>query len=421
MLHLYRSAVRELPAAVWWYSAALFVNRAGSMVLPFLGLYLRDAVGLDTTQVSWILAAYGLGSLVGVWVSGSLVDRYGGHRIQILSLALGGAAFLAAVGLRSFTSFVVGSFVMAGLSDMVRPASMASVTAATVPENRARAFALMRLAVNAGMAVGPMLGGLLAEYDFRLIFVGDGVTCILAAIVLAVVPLANTRPGTPRTDNTRSPARATDAERPGAERPQPALGPNLALRDRAFLAYLGLLVLFGTSFFQLFCTLPLHMKDSFGWSERDVGLLIGINALLIVIFELPLVDALEKRRPIGVMAVGSGLVAVGFTAFLFGAHPVIPFVMIVLVTFGEMLVFPASNVVVANRAPSAQVGRYMALYGFSMSSGFMLAPWIGLQAYARSGGTLVWGAAAAASAVTAIIAVVVVGPILATDPRTEAR
>ncbi|MEO1337181.1 MAG: MFS transporter, partial [Myxococcota bacterium] len=190
MLNLYRTAIRGLPAEVWWYSAAAFVNRAGTMVLPFLALYLRDALQFSATDVGRILAAFGAGSLAGTFFSGALIDRFGGHRVQIGSLVLSGLAFIALVPLTSFIGLTIGVFGAAAVSEIFRPAVTSAIGSVIDPKDRARGFAVLRLAVNAGMAVGPALGGLAAQVDFTLIFWGEGITCILAGLFLAAAPVA---------------------------------------------------------------------------------------------------------------------------------------------------------------------------------------------------------------------------------------
>ena len=353
MFQHYRNAFRGLPVAVWWFSVAALVNRAGTMVLPFLALYLRDELSLDVTKVGWILVAFGGGSLAGNYGSGFFVDRYGGHAIQVATLVLSGFAFLGLMMLTSFPALMVGMFVTAAVSDAFRPAVMASIAQATEESNRARSFGLLRLAINAGMAIGPSLGGVLAEIDFRWIFIGDGVTSLFAAVVLARMP-------------RRFIGGPSKRARPATETSpiEVSKGP---WRDGPFLAFITIVLVLMVAFFQLFFTLALYLKDVYGWSERDVGLLIGLNATIIVLFELPLVAALEKKAPLWIYALGSVAIGAGFAVFLLGVHPVVPISMMLIVTIGEMLVFPTSSVVVSNRASPEWVGRYMSVYGTSIA------------------------------------------------------
>lgn len=373
MISLYRAALKDLPPAVWWICGATFVNRAGTMVLPFLGLYLRDALGFDTVAIGWILTSFGVGSLCGIYASGSLVDRFGGYGMQIASLLLGGIAFVSLLALESLTSWVVGTFVAAAVSDAMRPAAMASIAAVSAPAQRARSFGLFRMAMNAGMAVGPAVGGIVAEVDFRWVFVGEGATCIAAAFVLMAVPSLE-RAAEPVPSNQR-----TDGG---------------VWHDRPFVAFVALVVLFGTAFFQLIFTLPLYLTDAFSWTERDVGLLLALNAVLIVVFELPLVTVLQKQRQLTIMGLGSAMTGLGLAVLLLGTHPMIPVAMMLVATVGEMLVFPSSNVVVAGRAKASHLGRYMGLYGTSMSVSFIIAPWLGLRTYEQFGAAGLWGGSA---------------------------
>ena len=391
-IQLYRDALTGLPTAVWWFSLAALINRAGTMVLPFMALYLRDELGFSTAQVGWLMASFGAGSLAGIYAAGSLVDRYGGHRMQVASLVFGGLAFLAMLMQRSFTALAVGMFVAAAFSDAFRPAVMSSVAAASDENNRARSFALLRLAVNAGMAIGPAVGGILAESDFSWIFIGEGVTCLVAAVVLGLLPAAD-GPKAIKAKSSPGPAATDDGRGPW--------------QDGPFLIFVALVLLFAISFFQLFATLSLYLKDVYAWSESDVGLLIGLNAALIVVFELPTVAAVEKRSPLPIIALGCLAVSLGFGVMLF-VHPAVPLIMMVLLTVGEMFVFPITSTVVASRASAARLGRYMALYGTSMSVAFIVAPPLGLYAYEQGGRWGLWGGAALLTAVAAALSM---GPV----------
>ena len=398
MLHLYREAVRGLPASVWWFAGASLINRAGTMVVPFFTLYLRDALTLSPDQIAWVVSAFGAGGLAGTYVSGPLVDRFGGRAMVIASLVLGGLAFFGLMALRSFGGLAAGAFVTAAVSEAFRPAVMASIAAVSNDSNRARSFGLLRLAVNAGMAIGPTVGGLLAAVNFDWVFIGEGVTCLLAAGVLSLAPIQTPTVGEPKAKSS-PPAPAAGAAPLSAQSPW---------RDGPYLVFLVMVLVLATGFFQLFFTLTLHLKDTFGWSEWHVGLLIGMNALLIVVIELPLVTALQRRSQIVVYGIGALFIGAGFAVFLFGVHPVVPVTMIVLASIGEMLVFPASNVVAAGRAPPDRIGRYVGLYATSMALAFVLAPWVGLRIYDRWGASWLWAVTSVACFASALMAL---GPV----------
>ena len=82
----YRNAYSGLPREVWMLAIALFVNRFGTMVLPFLTLYMTDELGFDEISAGKMLSIYGLGSIAGCYVGGRFSKRFGAIRTQLLFL-----------------------------------------------------------------------------------------------------------------------------------------------------------------------------------------------------------------------------------------------------------------------------------------------------------------------------------------------
>jgi MFS family permease len=371
VVSVYRAAFAGLPREVWLLAGALLVNRAGTMVLPFLSLYLTHDLGLTASQAGLVISAFGLGSMAGSSIGGWLSDRMDPLRVQELSLIASGLGFLVFTLLHSMTALVVGVLVLATISEGFRPALMASVAHRSRPENRARAFALIRLAANLGMSVGPAAAGLLAATRYVWIFVGDALTCWAAAAVLA--------------------ATLTVAERPGRDRGQQGPGADRSpWIDPPFLAFMALLVLLAMAFFQVWATMPLYLRSFYGMSERSIGLLLALNALLIVLFEMPLIRAVEGRDRMRVVGLGALLVGAGLALLAAGPGWTPALASMVVLTVGEMLSMPITNTVVAERAGASSVGRYMGAYTLAFSTAFVIGPIAGTTIYQDLGPTVLW-------------------------------
>ena len=244
-----------------------FVNRTGLVVLPFLALYMSGPRAFSVAQATAAVSIYGAGAFAGGFVGGWLSDRVG--RRPVLLASLGGAA-LPMAGIpfvASYAAVLALVFAFGVLSEMYRPAVSAAV-ADLVPEARQpRAYAIVYWAINLGAAVGPALGGLIAERSYTGLFVLEGVSLFAyAAIVLVSVP--ETRP-----------AVAEGMVRPGID-----LRP--VARDGALAALAVVVLLVGIGFYQLFTSLPLAMEAD-GLSERYFGFVVTVNGALIVLIGLP--------------------------------------------------------------------------------------------------------------------------------------
>ncbi len=372
---LYADAFRDLPGDVWRLCFGLLLNRAGTMVLPFLSLYLVRELRYEAGPASAVLFAFGLGSVAGSYSGGALSGRWGAVTVQVVSLALAGAGFLALPLAGSFAVMAIAAFVVGVLSDAFRPACMAAVVEASPEPVQARAMGLMRLAANAGMAIGPAVGGLLATVDYRWIFVGEAATCWLAALWLF-----------------RS-MRGRDLGRRETGGDAAAAGPS-PWTDGPFLALLALVLLSALVLFQVFNSMPLYLAVDYGLDERQVGLIFAFNALLIVVFEMVLIKLLERRDPALVFGFGTFLMCAGFGLLPLGSGLGYAALTVVVWSVGEMLAFPFSNILVARRAAPGRTGQALGMYSATFAVAIVLAP-AGLPILERFGGGVLWGAAGA--------------------------
>jgi MFS family permease len=367
----YRTAFSGLPREVWLLAGGLLINRAGTMVLPFLSLYLTRDLGLTAAAAGLIIGSFGLGAMAGSFIGGWLSDRLDPVRVQLLSLFASGIGFLAFTQFERFSALTIGVFVVATISEAFRPALMAAVAHRSSPEIRARAFALIRLAANLGMAVGPAAAGILAIYGYVWIFVGDALTCWAAAVML-MATLTETTPGID-TDH------AQDTIRHGSP-----------WRDLPFMAFLFLLTVLAMAFLQVWSTMPLYLRSIFEMSERAIGLLLALNALIIVLTEMLLIRAVENRDRMHMVGLGAFLVCCGLAFLSFGSTWMVAVVSMVILTVGEMLSMPIANAVVAERAGTASVGRYMGAYSLAFSAAFVVGPIVGTAVYQNFGPRILW-------------------------------
>ncbi len=366
----YREAFSGLPRLVWILAGGALVNRAGTMVLPFLSLYLTRDFGLSVEKAGIVLAVFGLGAMVGAVVGGRLSDRFGAIRIQLLSLALSGAGFILLGQLRTFPTMLAGVFVVSVVAEAFRPALMAAVALASPTDGRPRAFALVRLAVNLGMALGPAVAGVLASISYQWLFVVDGVTCWAAGVVLFA-------------------AISPEALRPemSEENEEPVLSP---WKDGPFLVLLALVFFMAMAFLQVWITYPIYLREVYGLDERGVGFLMAFNALLIVFFEMVLLHLVEDYDHLKVAGIGALLLCLGLGLLPLGAGIVFAMVVTCVWTFGEMLNLPMINAVVAARAGRRSAGRYMGAYTLSFATAFVVSPLIGSVVYQRLGPSALW-------------------------------
>ncbi|MEJ2422094.1 MAG: MFS transporter [Acidobacteriota bacterium] len=369
--------LRGLRKEVWALSAATLVNRAGTMVLPFMVLYLTRSLGFSSGRAGLALTAYGLGGLLITPFAGRLSDRIGRLPILLGSL-LGAGLFLLVFPLaHQYWAVLAMSFVLAVINESFRPAAMALVADVTTPEQRRPAFALYRFAVNLGMAVGPAAGGFLALVSFRFLFYADAATTLLAFGLLAFLSR--------KLGITRAAGRAEPSAFP------PGKGVKIRpLRDGRFVYFLLALAPAVLVYFQLESAFPLFLVRHAHLPESAYGLFLTLNTVIIILLEIPLNTWMARWPHRRTLVLGAFLCGLGFgaTGLTWGFWSVAATV--VIWTFGEMIAFPSASAAVADLAPEGSRGAYMGVYTMSWGVCFSIGPWLGAQTLESFGPSAVW-------------------------------
>ncbi|CAN1513896.1 putative 3-hydroxyphenylpropionic transporter MhpT [Flavobacteriaceae bacterium] len=358
---------------VWILTLVTFINRAGTMVLPFLSKYLKENLHFTYTEVGWIMVCFGLGSMLGAWIGGKLSDKIGFYKVMIFSLFISGVLFILLQYITSFWGLCIGMFVIMAISDMFRPAMYVSLSVYAKPENRVRALSLVRLAVNLGFTAGPTIGGLIiVGLGYQGLFWADGTTCIIAILLFVLL--------------------VKEKKKIAVESDSIPLEKKSIYKDKPFWVLLFICFISAMVFFQIFTTLPLYHHEKFGLSEFQTGLIISINGLLVFLFDMPIVSMLERKKTSKIKNIlwGSLFMALGYYILLIDIWVGILIVSVILLTFGEIFSFPFSNAIALNRAPKGQEGQYMGLYTMSFSLAHILSAKGGLEIISRFGYQTNW-------------------------------
>ncbi|HEX9189009.1 MAG TPA: MFS transporter, partial [Vicinamibacteria bacterium] len=226
--------VGRFPRPVRLLLVGTLVNKLGTFIIPYLTLILLRDFHMREGEAARLLFAFGFGSVVSILVGGLVTDRFGRRRTLLVSLFGSGAVAVAMASVASTAAFVPLLILFGFIADLYRPAASAVIGDLLPSADRASGFAGLRMAVNLGWAAGTALGGLLADWDWRLLFLGDGLTT-LAYGVLVYFTIPETRPESAAGAPHATPA---DPSGPGAQGGPPRDArrrPMSPLRDSVFL------------------------------------------------------------------------------------------------------------------------------------------------------------------------------------------
>ncbi len=372
LINNYVNTFKGLSREVWWLALITLINRAGTMVIPFLSLYLTKSLNFSISDVAWIMSAFGLGSVIGSWLGGKLTDQIGYYKVMTYSLLSTGVLFIVLQFLNTFVFFCIGIFLVMLVADMFRPAMFVALSAYSKPKNKTRSVTLIRLAINLGFSAGPAIGGIIiTTLGYGGLFWVDGVTCIAATLVLI---------------NVLNPKTTKQLDDIKVENPKSAYG------DKAFLIFLTAMLFFGIVFLQYFSTMPIYYKDAHFLTEFEIGILLGMNGFLIFVFEMPLIKWLENTKFTKTSLMLFGAVLTGLSFLILNLTNWIGVIVIgmLLMTFGEMIAFPFSNAFAMDRAKKGNQGEYMALYSISFSIAHIFGHNMGLQLIDNVGFDTTW-------------------------------
>jgi predicted MFS family arabinose efflux permease len=359
---LYKKAYGGLSSGTWWLSLVMLVNRMGTMVIPFMTIYLTQQFGVSIGKAGFVMSVFGLGAITGALIGGKLVDRIGYYYVQLAALSGGGIMFIVLGQMHSYNSICVTTFFLAMLNESFRPANTVAIAHYSKEENRTRSYSLNRLSINVGWAMGGALGGFLASINYHLLFWVDGISNIAAAFLLYI---------------TLSPTRNSSTEK--IKKGKNVIV-NSAYKDRTYVTFILLTFIFAFCFFQMFTTIPVFFREKFNLSVFFIGVLMALNGVIISVFEMITVFSLEGKRP-SLHFISSGMLLVAVSFLLLNMPPVnatfIGVMVMIFITFGEIFSMPFMNAWWIGRAQQNNRGQYAALYTVAWASAQAVGPFAG--------------------------------------------
>lgn len=373
----------------WVVCAGAFINRAGTMVVPFMTLYLTSARGFSVIAAGGVLAGFGGGAIVAPLVGGALADHVG-RRITLLGSTLATAGIMVTLAYVRPTALIVTLVLLLGVTlEAPRPATQALVADLVAKDDRVRAYALLFWMSNLGFAVAMASAGFLAQTGFQILFWTDAVTgALFGILVWRLVP--------ERLCGAHSASRKYGSYRQ-------------VIRNRTMVAFTAAVMIYYFVYLQSDSTLALAVRRS-GLPSHVYGLCMALNGVLICFAQPLLAPRLSRLKPSRVWAAGVALVGVGFGLTAAASTSAGYLLSVAVWTVGEIFPATVSGAIVARLAPEELRGRYSGLYGFALASGWLTSSIGGTRLLSVSP-LLLWGACAALSSASAC-GVLCLGPRL---------
>lgn len=371
---------RRYPNQFWLIFTGNFISTVGlSMIWPFMMVYAGERLRLPLTATASLLTINSAMGLVATFAAGTLTDHVGRRGVMIVGMALHGVVYL----LFSFAGTLWMFAGLMALSGFVSPIYRVGVDAMVAdlipPQRRIDAYSLLRMGNNAGVAIGPSVGGFLATRSYSLIFY-----CAAAGLLLySLLTLLFSKETIPRSADTAPQSR----ERLG--------GYLRVAQDRRFMAIISGFTLATIGASLVFVLLAVYAKTQFAMPESQYGFIMATNAVMVVVFQVMVTRVSKRFAPFVVLICGALLYSVGVGSVALGSGFAAFMASMVVMTMGELLLVPTTSALVANLAPQDMRGRYMSIYGITWGVAAGIGPLFGGFLGDTAGPRAIWVGGAA--------------------------
>jgi MFS family permease len=358
-----------LPRAVYVLFFARIINRMGDFVHFFLTLFLTQKMGMAESATGTFIMLVSFSRMAGSVFSGKIGDHIGRKRAMVTFLALFALTL-------TVTGFVVHSMltpyllILAGFfNGGERPLNNTIVIDITRGEQRNKAFSLLYLGINIGVAIGPMIAGFLFNRFIRWIFWGDAITSLIA-IVLIIAYVPESQPSAEEIE-------ASKADTESKERAEEGSTLQAFLRRPVLALSTVLMVFSGFIYAQHAFALPLRLDALFGEASAErFGMIMSTNAIYVLLFTTVVLYLTKKFNPLKNIAFASLLYAVGFGSIYFLESFTLFFVSTLIWTLGEIVTMINYNVFIASHTPMSHRSRFNGLLQVILGMGFAVGPFL---------------------------------------------
>ena len=341
----------------------VLISSAGaSMIWPFLMIYVSKKLTLPLSTVATLVSINAATSLVAALFAGNLTDRKGRKMVMVVSLMTNGLIYVFMSQAGTYLAFALLMILTGASNPLYQVGADAMLADLIPPEDRTQAYALQRTVNNAGIAIGPAVGGFIASRSYTVAFMGAALGMILYGLLMLF----------------RARETLTDEIRQSGVRNQNRLGGfEQVFQDQKYLAFVSLIALGLIAPSMMWVLLAVYTKTNFGLTESLYGWIPTTNALMCVFIQVLVTQGTRRLPRLTVSTLGMLIYAIGVGSIALMSHFWGFWLSMVVITFGELLLIPTITTVVANYAPIEQRGRYMSVYWFGWGLARVFSPLIG--------------------------------------------
>jgi len=353
---------REYPRQFWLLFWGMLLSTIGSsMIWPFLMVYASERLNLPLTQTASLVTLNSTASLIMTFAAGQITDRVGRKMVMVVSLLSNAGVYLFFSHAATYTQFAIVMVLLGACNPLYRVGADAMMADLIGPEKRADAYSILRMSNNAGIAIGPAVGGFLAAASPYLAFYIASAGLFLFGLLVLLF------------------ARETLPEREAGQKVKRERwgGYDRVLRDWPFITTVTKITFGLITASLMWVLLPVYATKVIGIPKQLYGFIPTTNALMVVFLQVLVTQWTKKHPPLRMIALGMFFYAIGVGSVVLGTGFWSFWTSMVIITIGELIIVPTSSTFVANLAPADMRGRYMSIYGLTWSLSIGIGPLLG--------------------------------------------
>ena len=351
---------RRYPFQFWLMFLGLIISSTGTtMVWPFLTIYTSEKLLLPLAAVTSLMTFNSVSGFVSSVIAGSLVDRFGRKGMMVIGLFGMAIVYLGYIFASEFWHFALLMLLSGSFNPLYRVGTDAIVADMIAPEERTQAYSLIRMGRNVGVALGPILGGLVLSRSYNIGFIAASVALTFFGL-LTIFFLKETlqRNSNQHHDSLRDQLRVISE----------------ALRNKAFSRMVGSFTLMEICATLMWVVLAVYIKQNYGIAEAQYSWIPTTNALMVILLQVAITRITQKHSPTKVMPIGAAFYPVAMLLVAFSGNFWGFLLAMIVMTFGELITAPTATAYVANLAPPDQRGRYLGFFGLAWYVALSIGP-----------------------------------------------
>ena len=345
----------------WLMFVGLVISSTGTtMIWPFLTIYASAKLSMPMAAIMGLMSFNSIAALLASILAGALADRFGRKIIMVIGLIGAAVVYAGYIFATQYWHFVILLIFAGVFSPLYRVGTDVTVADVVSPENRAHAYSIIRMGRNVGVALGPLLGGLVLGKSYTIGFVAAAIALLIYGIIV-ILFLKETLASEHAKEGLLEQLRIYKE----------------ALQNVRFGWLIASFTLMEICATMIWVVLAVHMKTNFGFTEETYSWIPTTNALMVIFLQVAITRFTQRWRDTQVMPWGAvfypiSMVVIALTRGFWGF-----WLGMVILTIGELIVSPTASAYVANLAPIEKRGRYLGMFSLTWPLAMSVGPLVG--------------------------------------------